>query len=129
MPTRSQSRFFYAVFLPLSVAANVGLGLAVLMQLRPVGWLGWLEIATGGFCFAVVGWLAGSAWSKSYWGSAMAYQVMAWRQIADAIFAWMEEVPLPAEALHRLKTSLDDAMRSPSSRTVEPADQAPRSAH
>ena len=129
MSRPSQGRLFYRVFLPLSVAANVGLGLAVLMQLRPVGWLGWLEIATGGFCFAVVGWLAGSAWSKSYWGSAMAYQVMAWRQIADAIFAWMEEVPLPADALHRLKASLDEAMRSPSSRSIEPADQAPRSAH
>lgn len=129
MSKPSQGRFYYAVLLPLSVAANVGLGLAVLMQLRPVGWLGWLEIATGGFCFIVVGWVAGSAWSKSYWGSAMAYQVMAWRQIADAIFAWMEEVPLPAEALHRLKTSLDEAMRSPSSRPVEPADRAPRSAH
>ena len=48
----------------------------------------------------------------------MAHQVMAWRQIADAIFAWMEEVPLPAEALHRLKASLDEAMHSPSSRSI-----------
>ena len=118
MSTPARGRLFYRVFLPLSVAANVGLGLAVLVQLRPDGWLGWLEIATGSFCFAVVGWLAGSAWSKSYWGSAMAHQVMAWRQIADAIFAWMEEVPLPAEALHRLKASLDEAMRSTGSRST-----------
>ena len=118
MPRPSQGRFFYAVFLPISVAANVGLGLAVLMQLRPVGWLGWLEVASGGFCFTVAGWLAGSAWSKSYWGSAMAYQVMAWRQMADAIFAWIEEAPLPAEALHRLRASLDEAMRSPRSKSI-----------
>jgi hypothetical protein len=118
MPTPSRGRLFYRVFLPLAVAANVGLALAVLMQLRPDGWLGWLEIATGGFCCAVAGWLAASAWSKSYWGSAMAHQVMAWRQIADTIFAWMEEVPLPAEALHRLKASLDEAMHSPKSRSI-----------
>lgn len=48
----------------------------------------------------------------------MARQVMAWRQIADAIFAWVEEVPLPAEALHRLKVSLDEAVRSPKSRSI-----------
>jgi hypothetical protein len=118
MPTPSRGRFFYRVFLPLAVAANVGLALAVLMQLRPDGWLGWLEVATGGFCCAVAGWLAASAWSKSYWGSAMARQVMAWRQIADAIFAWMEEVKLPAETLQRLKASLDEAMRSPRSRSI-----------
>ena len=118
MSRPAQGRLFYRVFLPLSVAANVILGLAVLVQLRPVGWLGWLEVLTGAFCFTVVGWLTGSAWSKSYWGGAMARQVMAWRQIADTIFAWMEEVPLPAEALHRLKTSLDEAMRSSSSRST-----------
>src|SRR5450759_3618500 len=118
MPTPSRGRLFYRVFLPLAVAANVGLALAVLMQLRPDGWLGWLEVATGGFCCAVAGWLAASAWSKSYWGSAMARQVMAWRQIADTIFAWMEEVPLPAEALHRLKASLDEEMQSPKSRSI-----------
>jgi hypothetical protein len=80
--------------------------------------LGWLEVATGGFCFAVGGWLAAAAWSKSYWGSAMTHQVMAWRQIADAIFVWMEEAPVPADALHRLKASLDEAMRPSRSRST-----------
>ena len=118
MSTPSRGRLFYQVVLPISIAANVGLGLAVLVQLQPNGWLGWLEVATGGFCCAVAGWLGASAWSKSYWGSAMTHQVMAWRQIADAIFAWMEEAPLPADALHRLKVSLDEAMRSPKSRSI-----------
>jgi hypothetical protein len=118
MSRPSRGRLFYRVVIPISVAANVGLGLTVLIQLQPTGWLAWLEVATGGFCFAVGGWLAASAWSKSYWGSAMTHQVMAWRQIADAIFVWMEEVPLPAEALHRLKASLDEAVRSPKSRSI-----------
>jgi hypothetical protein len=118
MSKPSRGRLFYRVVLPISVAINVGLGLAVLIQLQPNGWLEWLEVATGAFCFGVAGWLAAAAWSKSYWGSAMTYQVMAWRQIADAIFAWMEEVPLPVDALHRLKASLDEAMRSSSSRST-----------
>jgi hypothetical protein len=111
-------RLFYRVFLPAAVAVNLGLGLAVLNELRPEGWLGWLEVLTGAFCCMVAGWLAASAWSKSYWGSAMARQITAWRQIADAIFVWLEEAPLPAEALQRLKTSLDEAgHRSRSSST------------
>jgi hypothetical protein len=68
-----------------------------------------LEVATGAFCCVVAGWLAAAAWSKSYWGSAMTRQITAWRQIADAIFAWLEEAPLPADALQRLKASLDEA--------------------
>ena len=111
-------RLFYRVFLPAAVAANLGLGLAVLNNLRPEGWLGWLEVFTGAFCCVVAGWLAASAWSKSYWGSAMARQIAAWRQIADAIFAWLEEAPLPAEALLRLKTSLDEAAHRSRSRSV-----------
>jgi hypothetical protein len=113
--SRPTGRFFYRVFLPLAVTVNVGLGVAVMSNLRPVGWLGWLEVATGAFCCMVAGWLAAAAWSKSYWGSAMTRQITAWRQIADAIFAWLEEAPLPAEALQRLKTSLDEAGHKPRS--------------
>ena len=108
MSTRTSSRLFYRVFLPLSVVLNLGLGLVVLNELRPDGWLGWLEVATGAFCCLVAGWLAAAAWSKSYWSAAMARQVTAWRQIADAIFVWLEEAPLPAEALQRLQGSLDE---------------------
>lgn len=118
LSTQSPGRFFYRVFLPISVAANLGLGVAVLSNLRPVGWLGWLEVATGAFCCIVAGWLAAAAWSKSYWGSAMARQITAWRLIADAIFAWLEEAPLPAEALQRLKASLDEAMHHSRSSSI-----------
>jgi hypothetical protein len=108
MSERSKGRFFYRVFLPVAVTANLGLGVAVLSNLHPPGWLGWLEVATGAFCCLVAGWLAAAAWSKSYWGSAMARQITAWRQIADTIFAWLEEAPLSAEALQRLKAALDE---------------------
>jgi hypothetical protein len=118
MSTRSAGRLFYQVFLPVAVAVNLGLGVAVLSNLRPDGWLGWLEVTSGAFCCVVAGWLAASAWSKSYWGSAMARQINVWRQIADAIFAWLEDAPLPAEALQRLKTSLDEVGRHPESRST-----------
>jgi hypothetical protein len=104
----TSGRVFYRVFLPMGVLANVGLGIIILSYLGPVGWLGWLEVATGAFCCIVTGWLAAAAWSKSYWSSAMTRQIAAWRQIADAIFAWLEEVPLPADSLQRLKRSLDE---------------------
>jgi hypothetical protein len=107
---RPSERFFYRVFLPIAVVINLGLGLVILSSLRPYSWMDWLEIATGAFCCLVAGWLAASAWSKSYWGNAMANQVFVWRRIADAFFSWVEEAPLPAEALHRLQRALDEVV-------------------
>jgi hypothetical protein len=40
----------------------------------------------------------------------MARQVAVWRRIADTFFAWLEEAPLPADSLHRLKSSLDEVV-------------------
>ena len=108
MYARSSGRVFYRVFLPVAVVVNLGLGVLILSYLQPVGWLGWVEVATGAFCCLIAGWLAAAAWSKSYWGSAMTRQIVAWRQIADAIFAWLEEAPLPADALQPLKRSLEE---------------------
>lgn len=103
-------RIFYSVFLPLGVIANLALGLVILVGLRPIGWSEWLQVGTGAFCCLVAGWLAAAAWSKSYWNRSMARQVALWRRIADTFFAWLEEAPLPAEALHRLKSSLDEVV-------------------
>lgn len=105
-----KDRLFYGVFLPFGMLANLGLGIVILAGLHPNAWPGWLEVATGAFCCVVAGWLAAAAWSKSYWNNAMARQVVVWRRIADAFFGWLEEAPLPAEALTRLKTSLDEAV-------------------
>jgi hypothetical protein len=101
---------FYRVFLPISVAANLALGIVILNGLAPQGWLGWLQVGSGAFCCLVAGWLAAAAWSKSYWANAMARQVATWRRISDAFFWWLEDVPLPAEALHRLQKSLDEVV-------------------
>jgi len=117
LSARPSGRLFYRVFLPVAVAINLGLGVLILSYLGRNGWLGWVEVATGAFCCVVAGWLAAAAWSKSYWGNAMTRQIATWRQIADAIFAWLEEAPLPAEALQPLKRSLDElAPRRESSR-------------
>jgi hypothetical protein len=118
MLTGSSGRLFFRVFLPVAVLVNLGLGVLILSDLRPEGWLGRLEMATGAFCCVVAGWLAAAAWSKSYFGRAMVRQIAAWRQIADAIFAWLEEAPLPAEALQRLKRSLDEAVHPTRSSSI-----------
>ena len=98
--TRSQ-RFFYAMFLPLGVLANLGLGVFILTQ-----------VGTGALCCVIAGWLAAAAWSKSYWHRSMARQVATWRRIADAFFAWIEEAPVPPEALRSLRSSLEEAVPS-----------------
>ena len=66
--------------------------------------------SAGAFCCVVAGWLAAAAWSKSYWNRSMARQVALWRRIADTIFAWLEDAPLPAESLHTLKSSLEEVV-------------------
>lgn len=100
-------RLFYRVFLPLGVVSNLALGIFILARLTPQGWSGWLEVATGAFCCVVAGWLAAAAWSKSYWHRTMTRQVTVWHQIADTFFNWLEDAPLPPEALRGLKSSLD----------------------
>lgn len=103
-------RLFYNLFLPLGAMANLALGLVVLAGLRPDGEFSWLQLGTGALCCMIAGWLAASAWAKSYWSRSMARQVMVWRRIADAFFSWAEDLPVPAEALGRLSSSLEDAV-------------------
>lgn len=111
MVKNSRARLFYSLFLPLAVALNLGLGVVILGELHPTGWLGDLEMATGAFCCAVAGWLSAAAWSRSYWAGAMARQIGAVHQMVDTIFEWMEDSPPPADALLRLEGSLDDVLK------------------
>ena len=101
---------FYRIFLPVGIVANLALGLFVLTGLRPALWTDWLQVGTGAFCCMVAGWLMAAWWSKVYWYRSMARQVVVWRRIADAFFTWLEDVPLPPEAIYRLKTSLDQVV-------------------
>ena len=103
-------RLFYTVAMPAAFGVNLGLGLWTLSYLTDRQWPDWLELATGAFCCVVAGIIAASAWSTTYWGQAMSKQVEVWRQMADAIFGWMEDVPLPAESLRKLQRSLDDVV-------------------
>jgi len=85
-----------------SVTILIGIGIQ--------GWPQWLELGTGALCCMIAGWLAAAAWSKSYWHRNMARQVALWKRIADTFFAWVEEAPLPADSLNKLKTSLDEVV-------------------
>lgn len=102
-----RQRIFYQVFLPFGILANLALGVFILAGLRPAAWTDWLQVGTGAFCCMVAGWLLAAWWSKAYWNRNMARQIAVWRQIADAFFTWVEDVPVPAESMHRLKASLD----------------------
>jgi hypothetical protein len=106
----AREQLFYRLFLPLGIVANIGLGVWILAGLNPHMWSDWLQLGTGAFCCMVAGWLAAAAWSKSYWSRTMVRQIAVWRRIADTFFTWLEEAPLPPEALHRLKSSLDEAV-------------------
>lgn len=110
LPGLSSQGLFYSVFLPIGAAANLVLGMVVLRGLQPDGEVGWLQLGTGALCCMIAGWLAAAAWSRFYWNRSMARQVVVWRRIADAIFGWMEEMPPSAEALYRLKSSLDEVV-------------------
>jgi len=106
-PETASQRFFYAVFLPLGAAANLALGLIVLTGLRSQTEYDWLQVGTGAVCCVIAGWLGAATWSRYYWRRSMARQVALWRRIADAFFTWVEDAPLPADAVHNLKAALD----------------------
>ena len=110
MEKRRRGIIFYRVILPLFTVVNLGLGIITLLGLRPASWVGWLSLGTGVFCCSIAGWLAGAAWSKWYWGSAIERQVTTWRRIVDAMFRWIEEAPVPADSLRTLKRSLDETL-------------------
>jgi hypothetical protein len=110
MNSRTGVDIFYRFVLPGLTVANLGLGLVMLTMVGPGSIASWLELVTGAFCCAVAGWLAGAAWSKWYWGSAMERQVRTWHRVVDAMFRWLEEAPVPVDSLRVLKRSVDKAI-------------------
>jgi hypothetical protein len=111
MEMRRRGVVFYRLVLPVFTLVNLGLGVFMLVSVGPTGWTGWMELATGGFCCAIAGCLAGAGWSKNYWSSAMERQISAWRRMADAMFRWIEETPVPVDSLKTLQRSLDETIR------------------
>ena len=110
--TSRRTRALFTVWLPLGIAANLGLGLFVLADIGAKTWMDWLQLGTGAFCCMVAGWLSAALWSRVYWNRSMARQVAVWRRIADTFFAWIEDVPVPADSVRRLKTSLDQVVQA-----------------
>ena len=116
VPERPTERVFYDIFLPLGAAANLALGLFVLSGLGTQNAFGWLELGTGAFCCMVAGWLAAASWSRFYWSRSMARQVAVWHSITDTFFTWLEDAPLPVEAVQRLKSTLDEVVPTAATR-------------
>lgn len=109
----TRNRWFFSAFLPMGIIANLGLGVFVLGRLQPDGWPGWLVLATGAFCCVVAGWLGAALWSRFYWNNALVRQVTLWRRITDVFFGWLEDAPVPVDALNGLKRSLDEVVPEP----------------
>lgn len=113
METRRRGAVFYRVILPALTLVNLGMGVGItLVALHPSGLTGWFGLGTGVFCSLVAGFLIGAGISKFYWSSAMERQVSAWRRIADALFRWIEETPVPVDSLKTLQRSLDETIGS-----------------
>lgn len=90
---------------------NLGLGVLLLSFLAPSGPVGWPVALAAAFCCVVAGWLAASAWLKTFWSTVMGRQVAVWRRMVDAIFEWLEDAPVPPDSMERLKRSLEEARR------------------
>ncbi|HZV49983.1 MAG TPA: hypothetical protein VFD49_09485 [Candidatus Dormibacteraeota bacterium] len=107
---RRRHAFFYRVALPIFVCANLSLGVLLLTSVQVGGWLRWMSLGSGVLCCVIAGWLSGVAWSSFHWSSAMERQVTRWHGVVDAVFGWIEEAPIPADALRTLKRSLDETL-------------------
>jgi hypothetical protein len=108
----NRTALFYRVILPCCVLVNVVLGLYNLSYLKPQGTTGWAVLAGGAFSLILAGFLAGAWWSRTYWRSVMNRQVLTWRGVVDAVFGWIEETPVSADSLRRLKSSIDRSLPS-----------------
>jgi hypothetical protein len=110
MDISSRTKLCYRLVLPTCVVVNLGLGVTLLGIMHPPrSWLEWVELASGVLCCAIAGGVASALVSRRYWGAAISRQVAAWRRIADAVFGWLEEAPVPADAIRGLQRSVEEA--------------------
>jgi hypothetical protein len=103
----NRTNLFYRVVLPAFVVVNLGLGLYNLSSLTPRTMLHWVILGSGAFSVMLAGWLAGTWWSRIYWRGVMDRQVHTWRGVVDAVFGWIEEIPVSQDSLRRLKSSIE----------------------
>jgi hypothetical protein len=103
-----------AVLLPLGLVATSGIGLTLLNVLWLPGPSQWLRVVAGAVMCMFAGWIASALWSRSYWHRSMTQQIATWRRITDAIFGWVEDLPVSTEALNQLKVSLEEAVSAES---------------
>jgi hypothetical protein len=107
-PQNRKHESFYRVLMPILIMVNLALGLFNLaLATQPSSWVAWALLAVGAFSCALAGWLAGAWWLRCYWNRAMTRQVELWRHVVEAIFGWTDEVPVPTDALLRLKRRID----------------------
>lgn len=102
------TRLFFRFTLPVLATANLVLGIVLLAQPASESWEDLVVRFTGGFCFMVSGWLFAAGWSTAYWSRAIQHYVRHWAQLAEVIFGWLEEAPVPLESLRKLRGSLED---------------------
>jgi hypothetical protein len=102
------------VLLPLGLVATSGLALTQLNVPGLPGPSGWVRLGGVAVMCMVAGWIASALWSRSYWHRSMARQIATWRRITDAIFGWVEDLPVSTEALNQLKVSLEEAVTAES---------------
>lgn len=114
--TESRTHRLFNTVVPIAILADLSLGLFLLLGLGPLSWQTLLKVGTGALLCAAAGGLAAAALSQFYWSRNMACQIALWRRISDAIFVWLEDVQLPAEALRTLQSALDEATASYSGR-------------
>lgn len=112
MGKSKRTTLFYRVILPAFVVVNFGLGLYNLTFLGPKTTLQWVILGSGAFSILLAGWLAGAWWSRFYWRRVMNRQVHTWRGVVDAVFGWIEEVPVSPDSLRRLKRSIERTLPS-----------------
>jgi hypothetical protein len=112
MEPTPRTRLFYRFVLPCLTLCNLTAGVAMLFLLQPADWLHWMELASGALCCTITGLLLGVAWSRSLWEALVERQVWRWRRIVDALFGWIEEIPISSDEVRRLKRSLDETLVS-----------------
>lgn len=106
-PEPPRAGIFFRVMLPLLATLNLLLGIVMLIQTIDPRWQDVLLTVTGAFCCLIAGWLYAAGWSRFYWSRTIHRNVLYWSAIADVMFRWLEDAPIPLDYLRKLRVSLE----------------------